>query len=159
MRPPGAASPTTRPSWSGRRPRCWSTRPTLLDAERDRCRHVYVDELADTDPAQIDLLGLVVGGGAHVVGLGDPDSSTFAFRGGDPTGMRDFTERFPTARGDEAPRITLPTNYRSVPELVDGDPAGGRRGCAGRSATGRCPARCRRSRPGGRRSRWSRCGR
>ena len=92
--------------------------PDLLAAERARCRHVYVDELADTDPAQIDLLGLIAGGGAHVVGLGDPDSSTFAFRGGDPTGMRDFTERFPTARGDEAPRLTLTTNYRSVPELV-----------------------------------------
>jgi superfamily I DNA/RNA helicase/RecB family exonuclease len=92
--------------------------PDLRAAERTRCRYVYVDELADTDPAQIDLLGLVAGGGAHVVGLGDPDSSTFAFRGGDPTGVREFTERFPTARGDEAPRLTLTTNYRSVPRLV-----------------------------------------
>jgi len=92
--------------------------PVMLAAERDRCRHVYVDELADTDPAQIDLLGMIVGGGGHVVGLADPDSSTFAFRGGDPTGVRDFTERFPTATGDEAPRITLGSGYRSVPELV-----------------------------------------
>jgi superfamily I DNA/RNA helicase/RecB family exonuclease len=92
--------------------------PDLLAAERGRCRFVYVDELADTDPAQIDLLGLIAGGGGHVVGLGDPDSSTFAFRGGDPTGVRDFTDRFPTARGDTAPRLTLTTNYRSVPDLV-----------------------------------------
>jgi len=92
--------------------------PVMLAAERDRCRHVYVDELADTDPAQIDLLGMIVSGGGHVVGLADPDSSTFAFRGGDPTGVRDFTERFPTVTGDEAPRITLGTGYRSVPDLV-----------------------------------------
>jgi superfamily I DNA/RNA helicase/RecB family exonuclease len=93
--------------------------PDLLEAERARCRHVYVDELADTDPAQIDLLGLVAGGNAHVVGLADPDSSTFAFRGGDPTGVRDFTERFPTADGAEAPNIMLPTVYRSSPSLVE----------------------------------------
>lgn len=93
--------------------------PDLLAAERDRCRHVYVDELADTDPAQIDLLGLVAGGGGHVVGFADPDSSTFAFRGADPTGVRDFTERFPAAAGVEAPQILLSNGYRSVPELVE----------------------------------------
>ncbi len=91
--------------------------PGLLAAERDRCRHVYVDELVDTDPAQIDLLGLVAAGG-HIVGLADPDSSTFAFRGADPTGVRDFAERFPTPGGDEAPRITLTAGHRSAPELV-----------------------------------------
>ncbi len=92
--------------------------PALLATERSRCRYVYVDELADTDPAQIDLLGLVAGGGAHVVGFADPDSATFAFRGGDPTGVRDFTERFPTATGEDAPQVTLGTSYRSTVELV-----------------------------------------
>jgi superfamily I DNA/RNA helicase/RecB family exonuclease len=90
----------------------------LLAAERARCRFVYVDELADTDPAQIELLGLVAGAGAHVVGFADPDSATFGFRGGDPTGVRDFTERFPTAGGDDAPVITLTTSYRSTAEIV-----------------------------------------
>jgi superfamily I DNA/RNA helicase len=92
--------------------------PELLAAERERCRHVYVDELADTDPAQIDLLGLIAGGGAHVVGFADPDSSTFSFRGTDPTGVTDFADRFRTAGGAEAPRIILSTGYRSRPELV-----------------------------------------
>ena len=92
--------------------------PALLATERSRCRYVYVDELADTDPAQIELLGLVAGGAAHVVGFADPDSATFAFRGGDPTGVRDFTERFPTATGEDAPQITLGTSYRSTVELV-----------------------------------------
>ncbi len=92
--------------------------PVLLADERARCRYVYVDELADTDPAQIDLLGFIAGGGAHIVGFADPDSSTFAFRGGDPTGVRDFTERFPTAAGGEAPRIILGVSYRSTVELV-----------------------------------------
>jgi superfamily I DNA/RNA helicase/RecB family exonuclease len=92
--------------------------PAMLTAERDRCRHVYVDELADTDPAQIDLLGLIGGGGGHVVAFADPDSSTFSFRGADPTGVRDFADRFPTATGDEAPRIILRNGYRAHPDLV-----------------------------------------
>ncbi|HEX6872075.1 MAG TPA: ATP-dependent helicase, partial [Micromonosporaceae bacterium] len=92
--------------------------PEMLAAERARCRHVYVDELADTDPAQIDLLGLVVGGGSHVVGFADPDSSTFAFRGADVSGVRSFTDRFPTGAGAEAPTIVLDRGYRCDPELV-----------------------------------------
>ena len=92
--------------------------PELLAAERARCRFVYVDELADTDPAQIDLLQLVAGGGVHVVGFADPDSATFAFRGGDPTGVRDFTDRFTTADGSPAPQLLLTTSYRSTEELV-----------------------------------------
>jgi superfamily I DNA/RNA helicase/RecB family exonuclease len=92
--------------------------PELLEAERARCRYVYVDELADTDPAQIELLGLVAGGGTHIVGFADPDSATFAFRGGDPTGVRDFTERFRTATGEQAPQVTLDTSYRSTMELL-----------------------------------------
>ena len=55
--------------------------------------HVYVDELPDTDPAQIDLLSTVAGGGAHLVAFADPDSSTFAFRGADPA----IVGRFPHA--------------------------------------------------------------
>ena len=41
--------------------------PELLDAERRRLSHVYVDELPDTDPAQLDLLTLIAGEGRHLV--------------------------------------------------------------------------------------------
>ena len=92
--------------------------PTLHRRELELYRHVYVDELADTDPAQIDLLGLVTGGGIPVVGFADPDSSTFAFRGADPSGVRDFTDRFRTAEGGEAPQIVLGTGHRSAPALL-----------------------------------------
>src|SRR5262249_53394958 len=68
--------------------------PHVLAAERRRLSGVYVDELADTDPAQLDLLELIAGDGAHLVAFGDPDSSTFAFRGADPTGVSEFPDRF-----------------------------------------------------------------
>jgi superfamily I DNA/RNA helicase/RecB family exonuclease len=92
--------------------------PDLLAAERRRLSYVYVDELADTDPAQVELLATVAGGGKHVVAFADPDSSTFAFRGADPAVVADFPHRFRTARGAVAPAVTLGRSYRSGAELL-----------------------------------------
>jgi len=93
--------------------------PELLESERSRLAYVYVDELADTDPAQIDLLSLVAGGGKPLVAFADPDSSTFAFRGADPAVVSTFTHRFRTMSGAVAPAVTLHSNYRTGGELLD----------------------------------------
>ncbi|WP_433618983.1 ATP-dependent helicase [Dactylosporangium sp. CA-139114] len=79
----------------------------LLHQERRRLRYVYVDELPDTDPAQIELLELVAGDGRHLVAFADPDSSTFAFRGADPGIVPDFEQHFPGAV-----QVTLPHSRR-----------------------------------------------
>ncbi|MEU9826823.1 ATP-dependent helicase [Micromonospora chersina] len=92
--------------------------PELLAAERRRLAHVYVDELADTDPAQLDLLAVVAGGGKSLVGFADPDSSTYAFRGADPAGVTTFPHRFRTASGAPAAQVTLTTSYRAGPQLL-----------------------------------------
>ncbi|MFD6264675.1 ATP-dependent helicase [Micromonospora chalcea] len=92
--------------------------PELLAAERRRLTHVYVDELADTDPAQLDLLAVVAGGGRSLVAFADPDSSTYAFRGADPGGVATFPHRFRTASGAPAAQVTLTTSYRAGPELL-----------------------------------------
>lgn len=86
--------------------------PDVLAAERRRIECVYLDELPDTDPAQIELLDLIAGSGAHLVAFADPDSSTFAFRGADPGIVGDFTDRFRTAGGRPAPQVTLPHSRR-----------------------------------------------
>ncbi|WP_344087567.1 ATP-dependent DNA helicase [Luedemannella helvata] len=91
--------------------------PELLLAERARFRAVFVDELADTDPAQLELLARVAGG-VPLVAFADPDSSTFAFRGADPTGVYRFTDTFRHASGAEAATLVLRHNYRSDAELV-----------------------------------------
>ncbi|WP_239312790.1 ATP-dependent helicase [Plantactinospora mayteni] len=93
--------------------------PDLLDAERARLAHVYVDELADTDPAQVDLLHLVAGGGKPLVAFADPDSSTYAFRGADPEIVHSFPHRFRTVSGAVARTLLLHTSYRSGPGLLD----------------------------------------
>ncbi|BCL13818.1 ATP-dependent helicase [Micromonospora sagamiensis] len=92
--------------------------PELLEAERRRLAHVYVDELADTDPAQYDLLAVVAGGGKSLVAFGDPDSSTYAFRGADPSGVTAFPHRFRTASGAPAAQVVLTTSHRAGTELL-----------------------------------------
>src|SRR5690606_13440733 len=92
--------------------------PALLAAERQRLSYVYVDELADTDPAQIELLGLVAGDGKPLVAFADPDSSIYAFRGADPSIVGTFGERFRTAAGAPAPTMTLTRCYRAHPDLL-----------------------------------------
>ncbi|MEO3780660.1 ATP-dependent DNA helicase [Micromonospora sp. B11E3] len=87
--------------------------PELLEAERRRLAHVYVDELADTDPAQLDLLAVVAGGGKSLVAFADPDSSTYAFRGADPAGGTAFPHRFRTASGAPAAQVVLTISYRA----------------------------------------------
>ncbi|MBN1173528.1 MAG: ATP-dependent helicase, partial [Micromonosporaceae bacterium] len=102
--------------------------PDLLLAERHRLAHVYVDEFADTDPAQIELLETIAAGGAHCVTFADPDSSIFAFRGADPGIIDTFAERFPmagagaavtgAATSREVVEIMLTTSYRSDRSLL-----------------------------------------
>ncbi|SDT76773.1 UvrD-like helicase C-terminal domain-containing protein [Actinoplanes derwentensis] len=92
--------------------------PILLESERRRLDHVYVDELAETDPAQIELLTLVIGGGKPLVAFADPDSSIYGFRGADPTAVTTFPTTFRTPSGAPAPTVVLHTNYRAAPPLL-----------------------------------------
>ncbi|MBO4206102.1 ATP-dependent helicase, partial [Micromonospora echinofusca] len=92
--------------------------PELCDAERHRLAYVYVDELADTDPAQVDLLATVAGGGRPLIAFADPDSSTYAFRGADPAVVGAFTHRFRTASGAPARTVLLDTSYRAGAGLL-----------------------------------------
>ncbi|WP_319459452.1 ATP-dependent DNA helicase [Micromonospora sp. RTP1Z1] len=92
--------------------------PELLAVERRRLAHVYVDELADSDPAQLDLLAVIAGGGTSLVAFADPDSSTYAFRGADPAGVTTFPHRFRTASGAPAAQVVLTTSYRAGPGLL-----------------------------------------
>jgi superfamily I DNA/RNA helicase/RecB family exonuclease len=79
--------------------------PALLEQELSRIEFIYVDELADTDPAQIELLQVIAGGARALVAFGDADSSTFAFRGADPTIMRTFPDAFAGAQTVELPEV------------------------------------------------------
>ena len=93
--------------------------PALLAQERARLQFVYVDEFADTDPAQVDLLHLIAGGGGNLVVFADPDTATFAFRGGDPRGVAEFPQRFTAIGGAPAATAVLSVTHRLGGDLLE----------------------------------------
>jgi superfamily I DNA/RNA helicase len=76
------------------------TSRSVRESERAQRRLVVVDEFSEADPALVDLLDELAGGGGDLVVAGDPDTSVFGFRGADPAVLLDFPARFPgpTAR-------------------------------------------------------------
>ncbi|QNK80135.1 ATP-dependent DNA helicase [Nakamurella sp. PAMC28650] len=65
-------------------------RDDVLAAEQRRVRRIFVDEYQDVDPAQAALIGLLSGAADELVVFGDPDQSIYAFRGAEPTALRDI---------------------------------------------------------------------
>ncbi|MDQ3733668.1 MAG: ATP-dependent helicase [Actinomycetota bacterium] len=90
----------------------------LLGAETSRLRWVFVDEYQDVDPAQEDLLELLVGKHGNLVVVGDPDQSIYRFRGTDPRAMADFGDRFRPAGGGPTPQIALSVSRRGGAQLL-----------------------------------------
>ena len=92
--------------------------PELLRQERERARWLFVDEYQDTDPAQVELLELLAGGGGNLVAVGDPDQAIYAFRGAEPRGIVEFPQRFRHTGGRPAGRVSLGVCRRSGEELL-----------------------------------------
>jgi superfamily I DNA/RNA helicase len=90
----------------------------LLRQERERARWLFVDEYQDTDPAQVELLELLAGGGGNLVAVGDPDQAIYAFRGAEPRGIVEFPQRFRHTAGRPAGRVNLGVCRRSGEELL-----------------------------------------
>ncbi len=88
-----------------------SSEPAFLAEVRGRFPIIAIDELQDIDPLQFELLRLL-GVGATVLGIGDPDQAIYGFRGAD----RSLFFRF----RDEPGTVTfsLPRTYRSTPAIV-----------------------------------------
>ncbi|TAM60024.1 ATP-dependent helicase [bacterium] len=85
---------------------------TALRAAPRRYAHVFVDELQDTDPAQLDLLGQLAEAGACITAVGDPNQSIYRFRDAAPAAIEDFRTRF------DARTIVLEENHRCPPEIL-----------------------------------------
>ncbi|NLG55070.1 MAG: ATP-dependent helicase, partial [Rhodococcus sp.] len=79
----------------------------LLNRERDRLRHILVDDAQHLDPQAAKLIRLVGTGADSVVIAGDPDQSVYGFRGADPSFLVGLAQR-----GD-IHQVVLPTNYRA----------------------------------------------
>ncbi len=80
----------------------------------ERFRYVFVDEYQDINPAQHDLLKILVEGGARITAIGDPNQAIYGFRGADTRYFHSFENDFPGARVQY-----LKENYRSAASLLD----------------------------------------
>ena len=88
--------------------------PALLAGEQRLRRRLLVDEYQDTDPAQAELLALLAQGADELIVVGDPDQSIYAFRGADPSAIRDLPDRF-----GEIPVVALTTSRRAGAGLLN----------------------------------------
>lgn len=88
--------------------------PRNLESLRFQFRHISVDEAQDMNPLQYEFLKMLVGDRADVFLVGDPNQAIYGFNGAD----RDL---FTVLPGIDAPAhvVTLPSNYRCTPEIVD----------------------------------------
>ncbi|MBF6238658.1 ATP-dependent helicase [Nocardia otitidiscaviarum] len=86
--------------------------PELLAAERDRVRHLLVDDAQHLDPQAAQLVRAIGSGPATAVIAADPDQSVFTFRGADARFAAD-----PGAPEDR--RVILRENHRSAPAIQE----------------------------------------
>jgi superfamily I DNA/RNA helicase len=90
----------------------------LLAAERLDRRLVVVDDVDEADPALLDMLEVLAGGGTTLVATADPDSTVYGFRGADPRAVREFSRRFAQADGAPAPEVVLDVCHRLPAPLL-----------------------------------------
>lgn len=88
--------------------------PTVAAEVRDRYRWFSVDEFQDTNTLQADLLEAWLGGRDDLAVVGDEDQTIYMFTGASSRYLTDFSDRFPTAKV-----VTLTTNHRSTPEVIE----------------------------------------
>ncbi len=79
----------------------------LLAAERERVRHLVVDDAQDLDPQQMELVRALGSTAQTVLLAGDPDQAVLNFRGADPQGLRAV----------EAETVVLTVDHRSAPAV------------------------------------------
>jgi DNA helicase-2/ATP-dependent DNA helicase PcrA len=85
---------------------------------RSRFGAVLLDEYQDTNVAQARMLEDVFGGGHPVTAVGDPDQNIYAWRGASLYNLLEFPRRFARADGSPAPKLPLPTNFRSGANIL-----------------------------------------
>lgn len=80
---------------------------------QQRLAHVLVDEYQDVDPAQEQLLRLLVGDRSHLWAVGDGDQAIYAFRGAESERALRFEGDYPAGKV-----ITLEQSYRFTPQIA-----------------------------------------
>jgi len=88
--------------------------PRFVQSMRHQFRHVSVDEAQDMNPLQYEFLRLLVSDPPDVFVVGDPNQAIYGFNGAD---NRLFDEL--PGLGAGARVVSLPSNYRCTPQVVE----------------------------------------
>ncbi len=94
--------------------RLFEQHPEVLEHYQNRFHHILVDEYQDTNAVQGRMIDLLAGASNSLMVVGDDAQSIYSWRGADMALILGFKRRYPGARV-----ITIETNYRSVPEILD----------------------------------------
>jgi DNA helicase-2/ATP-dependent DNA helicase PcrA len=87
--------------------------PAFAAGRRWWHRHVFVDEAQDLNPAQLELLTLLLGDEPDLCLVGDPNQAIYGWNGADPGLLLGVESRFPGAAV-----LRLTTNHRSTAPIV-----------------------------------------
>ena len=87
--------------------------PRALAHVHQQYRFFTVDEYQDISPLQQELLDTWLGDRSDLCVVGDPNQTIYSFTGASSSFLENFEIRYPGANV-----ISLTTNYRSVPEII-----------------------------------------
>jgi DNA helicase-2/ATP-dependent DNA helicase PcrA len=88
--------------------------PRLRESIRFQFRHISVDEAQDMNPLQYEFLKVLLPATPDLFLVGDPNQAIYGFNGAD----KNLFDSLPTLTGG-AHVISLPSNYRCTPEIVN----------------------------------------
>ncbi len=90
------------------------TDPELRESVHSVLRHLIVDEYQDVNPAQEQLIELLVGPDVELCVVGDDQQAIYQWRGSDVSNIVSFADRYEYVR-----TFTIATNRRSRPTLIE----------------------------------------
>lgn len=98
--------------------RLLSEREEVRDKYREKCSHILIDEWQDTNPIQLEILKLLIGGNGKQNGssfwvCGDDWQSIYSFIGASVGNILNFKDLFPHSE-----EFVLKLNYRSTPQIL-----------------------------------------
>lgn len=96
--------------------RLLTTQLNVLSKLQEKIKYVMIDEYQDTNTVQEGILRTLIGINGNICVVGDDDQGLYRFRGATIRNILEFPDRFSDGT---CHRITLSTNYRSHPTIID----------------------------------------
>jgi len=90
--------------------------PSILKEIQEKIKYIMVDEYQDTNTIQEKIILLLANKNNNLCVVGDDDQGLYRFRGATIRNILEFPSNF---NDGECKQVTLTTNYRSHPGIID----------------------------------------